>query len=48
MQIEYTDEFRKCLKKIRDKKLQVKIKKLLRRSSKTQKLANPYNMNLQV
>ena len=29
MQIEYTEEFKKCLKKIRDKGLQVKIKKIV-------------------
>ncbi|OQA58078.1 MAG: Plasmid stabilization system protein [Euryarchaeota archaeon ADurb.Bin294] len=46
MQIEYTDEFRKCLKKIRDKKLQVKIKKIVEKIIENPEVGKPLQYEL--
>lgn len=46
MQIEYTDEFKKSIKKIRDKGLQVKIKKIVEKIIENPDVGKPLQYEL--
>ena len=46
MQIEYTEEFKRCLKKIRDKGLQVKIEKIVEKIIENPDVGKPLQYEL--